>query len=885
MLLIALLLPGRSNAQLPCNGVDTDCVLSPTLPYKCITGPTTFQAQINQGNLVSADQSAGVVQRIIINGNVTVSLDVPFVEYTFPAGSEIVYATKASTLTIVSGSTLRLIGAKIYGCHEEAEIWGIRALSNSTLIAEGCEFADGPLSIGSGSNISIVGNTFKRSIIQLQIENGPGNVNFTVGGSISGNRFFGDDFLKFPYEGKTPAAGMGIDSDITVGKLGGALNEFRRFGNGPEYEVNGIYVSGGDVTILNTTFHSIAEGSSSETNAAIRGDLGSNITIQGLGYGEGASNTFQNCKTGVYLQYASVDISNAKFTLVGQGVLYEQPSAVFPSNFVKVNTCRFNGFLNTAIKADALSLKLSAFEVQNCIFDDNSNTEGNKGAVFISTGKPSSVEQVKINNNKVYFRDRSPLGSFFILVGFYLGNLQKGRGENNEFYDEGAGETIAAAVRMDGCNGFVWSNNDFIGNNTVAAFGDKGFLVYESPNCIYSCNYLSGTKYGMWFEGLCNSTLYQNSFNDHNTYGLYLYSETTVIGGQYKKYNTWSGNPGAAEAFMYYEDPFDAMYLEHVKKSQFTIQTDNQNTAFWANPRIVGNFAVGSNDLNWFVGPMEPTPPSANICPPETYSDPNGPKLDYGDKGIVDGTFTPWKGYAANTWDAAFLLYQRMTEDASLRPAGSPEAAWYASNYNSNLGKFRRAFDGFVSLSSDAPTVTAAQLLSDLNAIAVTTTHEQNLKTDLLIFLEQYTGNGTPPTPQQTTDLTAIADQCRYEGGIGVVLARLALGQPSTREGDCTEGLGRGQGSERSSQAPANTVNAAVFPNPVAEQAFSVQLDRSILDGAVRLVDLQGRVLGNWTFSGDVLNVREANASPGVYLLEVLEQGHILSRNKLVFSR
>ncbi len=844
MLRIVLFLPARSNAQLPCNEVDTDCVLSPLLPYKCITGTTSFQTQIDLGILVPADQSSNVVQRIVIKGNVTVSLNSPHVEYTFPTGSEIVFATSESRLTVLGGNTLRLIGVKVYGCHEEA--YGIRVMENSTLIAEGCEFSDGALSVRPGSTISITGNTFRRSLYHMLIESGSGAVNFTAGGSISGNTFYGDEFLKPPYTGMKPLIGIDISSNITIGKSNGARNEFRNFGNGSGFEGN---------------------------------------AIQGLGIGDAAPNTFQDCRTGVYIKNSNVDISNAKFTNIEEGVIHLQNSNAFPSNSVKIISCKFNGFLRKAVKSEGYPmLRLNAFEVQHCIFDDNAAFEGIKMGVLILSLKPSLGDKVKINSNKIYFRDRSMISSNFVLSGFYFSNLQKGRGENNEFYDEGAGGTITSAIRMEGCNGFVWSNNDVIGNNTVSTFGDRGFRVSESPNCVYTCNYLSGTKHGMWFEGLCNaSNLYQNSFNDHNEYGLYLYSEGTVIGGQFKKYNTWSGINGDADAYLEFSnyDPFDIDDKNHVKKSLFTVQTSNQSTAFWADPRVVGN--ILGNDPNWFVGPMGPTPPTAYFCPPETLSDPGDPKLDYGEKGIVDGTFTPWKGYAGNTWDAAFLLYQRMTEDSTLRPTGSPEASWYASNYYGNLGKLRRIFDGFVSLTSDTPTFTATQLLSDLNAISTTTTHDQNLKTDLGIFLEQYIGNASVLTQQQTINLNAIADQCRYEGGIGVVLARLALGQSSTREGDCQEELGRGHGSNRSSHSSV-TLNTAVFPNPVIEQAFSVQLNQSIQDGTLRLVDLQGRVVGVWTFSGDVKNILESNVTPGVYLLEVLEQGQILSRNKIVFS-
>ena len=242
----------------------------------------------------------------------------------------------------------------------------------------------------------------------------------------------------------------------------------------------------------------------------------------------------------------------------------------------------------------------------------------------------------------------------------------------------------------------------------------------------------------------------------------------------------------------------------------------------------------------------------------------------------------PWTGYPANTWDTEFLLYQRITKDASLRIEGSQAAGWFGNRYNSNIGTFQRVFDGFLSLSTEEPTATPTQLLSDLNTITVATIYEQNLKTDLRVFLELQINGTQSLTQQQTADLSNIADQCRYEGGFGVVLARLALEQPSIRSGECSIGLG-GEGRNRSKNV--NSIKALVFPNPAIAQAFQVQLDRTLQNGTVRLVDLQGRVVGTWNFTGDILDIHEDNLSPGIYMVEVLEQSHILNRIKLVISR
>lgn len=137
-------------------------------------------------------------------------------------------------------------------------------------------------------------------------------------------------------------------------------------------------------------------------------------------------------------------------------------------------------------------------------------------------------------------------------------------------------------------------------------------------------------------------------------------------------------------------------------------------------------------------------------------------------------------------------------------------------------------------------------------------------------------------TTEQISTLTNIADQCRYEGGYGVALSRVALGQPSAREEECK------QNSLEESEdrgALGQSINALLYPNPASEQAFQIQLDRVVLDGSVRLIDLRGRVVGTWNFSGSALDVQYGQVVPGVYMVEVLERDHILNRSKLIINR
>jgi len=900
VILITLNLPTLSKAQLPCLGVTTACVDHPSEPntYKCISGPINVSQLINGPNpiLLPPAQAETTPQRIVVKGTLTVDINTGTGGYTFSEGSEIVFADEASEIIIQFNCGLKLNKTSVHGC---SSMWNrINAAGFATLIVENqCQIRDGicALEFHNNAKMSITDSYFDRNLLAVKIGReiflNQQPISFAPGGGIWGNTISGIEQLKPPFNGLRPTNGILIQNtdNLTIGNGASGQNLFTSFENTAIGQVvcRGVSIVNSDVIILNSRFEFMAFNSTQQGDGAIGAISGSRVEIQGLGSGEGSTSTFQHCNTGVFLHNSSTEVTNVNFNTVRECVAHIQDAGSTSAKYVKVNNSRFLGFLKNGIIAERNfgALNLSAFEVQNCRFDDNALFLGLKKAITVSTDFPASGEKVMLNNNKVYFRDRGFFGTNFTLIGFDINNLNKGSGKNNEFFDEGPTGTRFNAIRMQRCNGFLWSNNDIIGNNTVGIPADEGFIVDESPNCVYNCNYLNSVRNGMTFYGLCNSsTLYQNSFNNHDKYGLHLAADGTVIGGQFKKYNTWGGGSGEAEAFMYFTsyNPFLPAHKFQVEKSLFTIQTSNQNTDFWADPRRVGFTGMG-NDPHWFIEPATPTPPSINLCPAETI-DPNDPKLDFGEKGIVNGTFIPWQGYPANTWDAALLLYQRMQDDPSLRPSGTPEAIWYANNYNGNLGKLWRVYDGFVSLSTDSPLASASQLLSDLNAIVLTTTHEQNLKTDLRIFLEMNITNSDTMTQAQTDLLNDIADQCRYEGGIGVVLARLALGQFSQREGDCSEGLRGTVGTNQDSQASIKGLNVSVFPNP-AGQSLSVRLDQNVQNGTLRLVNLQGQIARTWEFSGNTVDIQDANVNPGVYFLEVQEQGAILSRNKVVFNR
>ncbi len=920
LLMVNLLIASQGATQLPCHGVTTECSGS-TDPavwasYKCIQGPANFSdlASPGQSLLLPQSQAATTAQRIVVKGVIKDDISTASGGYTFAPGSEIIFADELSGIEVNTGCKLTLDNTILKGCDR---MWkSVYVKPEATFIAQnGCSFTDGRDAIFAAHNstISIRNCYFQNNLTSISLgtflptgQKAP--VHYTAGGGIWGNVIIGGD-LKYPLVFRKSTRGITLLSlsNIQIGNAGQAQNDISNMNDylsdlDLDPALAGLYASNTDVTIVNSHFSNNGfdlfanPANERRRDASISAENRSKITLIGLGMG---SEIIEDSHVGVYFTNSGGDISQAKFLNNKYDVVHEVRSEMNLAGSLKINNCKFEGFNRYGIWLKShILIPLSVFEVKNCIFDDNNTTPGSRVMLHVQPNAQTDASGYKITDNKFYYRARTGSENF-VGVCISLFSLNKGLAARNEFYDEGmiAPSRVFYGATMDGCIGFHWDGNDFFGSGSGIGIDllhpspsydpEIGMIIYNSPLCKYSCNQLSNLQVGMDFSENCDgSTLSNNSFNTHLDYAVHLAKEELldilpIIGRQDRRSNTWT-NGGALFDYPGY-NPNDNQHRFDVQRSLFSIQAINDNSAFWANPREV-DVIDDAMDHVWFKYkpflPSEPYP--IYPCEPNYLYDP-GP-LDNMDMTVINGTFQPWRGFEADTWETSFYLYKRITENPSLIPGGSTEANWYVSQYNGILGKLSRVFEGFVSLSGESPSATSSQLLTDLNAITATTVHEQNLKTWLGIALEQYINDAETFSPQQMTDLTEIADQCRAEGGLGVVFARLALGQPSTRSGDCPEVEERSENADRSVQASNRAFESRVFPNPVSG-AFSIQVSQAIQNGQLRLLDTNGRPVGNWRFSGTQFTINPETVPPGVYLLEISDQGHLLSRNKVVFIR
>ncbi len=896
---LALLLLFLSNtfAQLPCLGVSSSCVsgLGDPSTYKCIDATSaaiqgSMQNAINQNIIVSAAMSATTVQRVVIKGLLRVDISDPN-GYTFPPGSVVVFADNTSELSVRPGKKLTIQGSTVTGCStmwNQIDVW-----PSATLILENSNVFDAltAINVQPSATISLTGNQFKRNLVSVRLGTGvTGQINYSSGGGISGNTFAGEEALKAPHAGFFPSQGVVVNAinNITIG--GTAQNLFRNYTNtfGSLQGCIGLLVIQSAVSVYNTRFQDVGRSNIGTSNASIAVNSGT-LTLSGLGNTGSdlttivysTSSVLPSAGDGIQLFSSNATVTNTKFEGAKYGIYSYRLNGSSPSTFLNVSNSNFVGFAKDAITAvvnpaQFIPLNMSSFLVQNCFFDDNSLITGLKNGVKALSGAPTSGKGFRFIANKMYHRAR-PTDDNYKLHCFNMTLIEGGVGSNNELYDEGtlffSSPNEFKGVAMSNCKNFSWNGNSIIGNAIPGFNNEFAFDIADSPQCYYNCNNTDLLLYGMRFSNIClGSGLSRNSFNNHATAGVGLVQDGTEIGQQIYKDNTWNSGSGR-EAFMRFTgyNPFNISDIQQVRKSLFRITTPNQNSSRWADPRVVES---GGNDPNWFLGPNTEQVPLPIAC-----SMPAPRSLDEVEKALLTGVHYPYRGFAANTWESEFQLFDKLATNPDLQPVGSPEYNWYQSKFYTNVGKFARVYRGMVDMTEPAPSGSTSQLLSDLNAIVTTAPYEQNLKSVLQVAITDAASETGTITEAQLLNLQAISHQCRYEGGIGVALARAMLQLDAVLEGDCPP-----ESQEHGSNDQELAIQAKVYPNPL-QDAFFITLGTPLNDGKVRLYNLSGKLINEWAATGEQLFYTVNGLQNGIYLLEISDASSIAFRSKIAILK
>ncbi len=441
-------------------------------------------------------------------------------------------------------------------------------------------------------------------------------------------------------------------------------------------------------------------------------------------------------------------------------------------------------------------------------------------------------------------------------------------------------------------------------------------------------------------EGCDQTSLSQNKFNTHHN-GLYLFSDAVIgqQGAFGPEENKWLSSAALLDGNYDYGgfDPNNIFDLQRIGLSKFTINNANQNSIYWASPRTIG----GVTDLDyWFTDDhgQFPSAPNLTACPNGFTS--GGGRLSDADLHVLSSNYPPYMGYTASVWEAGLRLFNNLDMHPSLRTFGSAALAYYNNNSVATLGKLYTALKTvrFIGQSTqniidkqteidtlldqiyvlDAQIINAqndtqeSQLLAQrdiliteylqkkseyeqlvatvfvasqqqantqlaaLTSASTFTAWEQNLKT-VLQYQLGILATGQSLSQTQIGVLQTIANQCRYQGGFGVLLARKML--PGQQYDDNI--LCSGRSSDPDNKRPNEVV---IYPNP-ANDFIHLGASKETDAGSALLFDALGRMVRNYTWSGLGTRMDISDIPNGTYFLKITLEGQPSVIKKVVVLR
>jgi len=469
--------------------------------------------------------------------------------------------------------------------------------------------------------------------------------------------------------------------------------------------------------------------------------------------------------------------------------------------------------------------------------------------------------------------------------------------------------------------------------------GLSGISVYEAAFNTIRCNNLYNLQEGMRFEGFnCDgTTLFANQFSGHNT-GLLLRTPATRVGQQTKRYNTWPGASALPDREAFFAgNPSDQL----LELSRFRIEyLESPSSRFWANPRtpqawfqptmdateeeppinvdycfeileekqltrseellLSGAFPVhdgyaelaweaafGLYDRLWYDAELRPAEsPAATFFAAQAntnLSKLHNALIQYGSVDMMPaGISEQWEDTQTQL-DGLFAQLRSKHQGMAIAETIAEKDQLLAEliSLNAQLNSLQSTKENLSATFLSERQNKLAQLFTHLSGISPNTVYESNLKTVVTILTEALANNsGETFDENQTASLKAIADQCRYSGGYGVVLARTALNKAPHLFDDaalCTGGLGP-RGDVKKVWATAYPdIQVTLYPNP-AGNAIQVQIPEGVSAGELRLNNAMGARVRTMPVpeGATIISLDLSGLPAGIYLLEATLDGRRL---------
>lgn len=914
MILFTFFLASRAKGQ------TCDCSDFPT--YKCINSGLLSDLIAN-GDLLDYAHAAVEPQYIVVESDINFYDASDNTPYHFAPGSEIVMLQNAG---LVISKEVVLDEVNIFGCGfwEKMRVNGSGTLRiRNSQIANACE----SIVLNQGAKAEIVSNYFVNNGACITASNSV----TLLGEGVAHNVFDGDGFT-IGCSGNTFRYAIKLD-DVPYIEIGnssgnGSPNQF--------LEYNGIWASNSNIGVYNSRILNFPNGGS---GIRLDGGLGVNTAyIQGLGHTENSPTFIENMAVGIRAIGYHLTVNDAFFH-TGSSAFVRVRQSNKPT-ILSLTYNRFENYPPSGVDV-SLCKFVWAKIVNNEFYDGNVESIDSKGIEWVSNEIVGTNSTAMMQDNTFYDEDKGePDIVTFDHTGISVRLSSGVTVKENTFYQNFASDYphIFSGVKLYEAPGNKIQNNQFIGNHgplTVSGASPdsyKALDVEESGANLISCNSSSNLNHGFRFQGPgCDQTNFHHNGMEDNLTGLYLYPGS-IMGAQFERENGWSGSlPGNGIAEAHFDgNPDD----QSMAMSLFSINSSNPSSDFWANPRIPsddwfedsqGQPSIYADCYEVWTFPLPPSVSDDRAIGDEFEGYKGYPASEWEAALRAYGTLYHNSDYRAGNGTAA--SFYALHDTANIGKLYRASETWktlgrmdsgFEADWSANATAISLKLDTITSLVAEMETADEAdqdslasilalhqedvatlqidnaeladqyidtladranQLASNLEGINSVDVWEQNIKTVLTIFVERLQDpEATEWTTEQYDTLLSIADQCRHEGGIGVVMARAAIEQYDYDDEAMCPGASQ---SRRVSTTAA--LQGSISPNPASDY-FTIRLDRPVT-GQVALSNMHGQSLRSVTLKGNAsVEVDTQHLPSGIYQVNVLaaDGAQLLKRISIV---
>lgn len=906
------------------SGQTCDCIGYPG--YECI-GSGTLRELIDNYKLLDYNEAESDPQYIVVESDINFLDAQESAPYHFAPGSHIIMLENAA-LSIRKEVVFN--GVTISGCGDPwrgIDVFGtgrLRSVSG-TSISNACH----AIVLKHNSRAEIVSTLFANNGICIEAA---GNVQ-TLGEGIAHNTFYGSNYTTDCTLGDRWAMILENVPHITIGNMtgGGTPNQFSNYNHG-------ILAVNSNFDMYNTIFEDRPTGTGIRLRGT-GGTFTANITGLGhaendppfmkvLDIGIDARNydlTVHDARfSGAVQHHIKINASPLPTRLVLTENRFEDHA--FDAVSVANSTLRHvfiyeNAFYDN--NSDGLDKSGIRWNTNQMVF---LTTPGIPGCIHDNT----FYDDAKTGPDPDLFQYRC--------YEIFLNASSNMKIKDNYFYQNYLTSVRHEfqGIRLFNSPGNEIISNGFFGNfgpmpvqNAGPNWNYRGIYLYNSPHNFISCNHSADLDRGFSFDSNSDHTDFRHNEMSDNLTGLYL-TPGSIIGPQADQENKWLGdlpNDGVAEAL------FDGNPgLNQLLMSRFLINSSNTNSVFWANPRTpsIGWFTYsGGPEGHPFLclkeevpGPRRSTaddmviggdfpaykgyPASewdatlsafANLDKNPELRPANSPESEFyethlsGNIGKFYLARSAWDDIAvfsanlAADWEEnAADITQKLDDiraenlemEAATTEAERTQIAQTLETLKSELAVLLQSNQNLSAQYQSEVEDKVVELASDLGEITTTETWEENLKTVLELSVERLrAGNGEWTTTQYSA-LETIADQCRHEGGIGVVLARSAIEKFDYDD----EAMCPGWEARNSKRDDLTT---GLFPNPtndLCRLSFAHPIS-----GFLNIRNAQGQIMQTLALTEvSLLNLITEKWPSGIYFINVVADKDSLSSVKLVVS-